>query len=70
MLNYKIISKTRDKRGMTQLTLSQKTGIRPDILSRLENGKQMNPTLLTLEKLAMALGIPVAKLIDEKQVTA
>ena len=70
MLNYKIISKTRDKRGMTQGSLSQKTGIRPDILSRLENGKQMNPTLLTMEKLARALEIPVAKLIDESQVTA
>lgn len=39
MLNYKIISKTRDKRGMTQESLSKKTGIRQEIISKLENGK-------------------------------
>lgn len=69
MLNYKIISKTRDKRGMTQDSLSKKTGIRQDVISKLENGKHTNPTLLTLEKLARALEIPVAKLIDESQLT-
>jgi transcriptional regulator with XRE-family HTH domain len=70
MLNYKIISKTRDKLGMTQNSLSIKTGIRKDIISKLENGRQMNPTLRTLEILARALEIPVHKLIDDSQITA
>lgn len=69
MLNYKIISRTREKQGMSQSSLSKMTGIRPDIISRLENGRQMNPTLRTLESIAKALQIPVSKLIDESQIT-
>jgi len=69
MLKYSAISKNREKLGISQGTLSKLTGIRPDMISRLENGRQMNPTLLTLEKLAQALQIPVSKLIDEKQIT-
>jgi len=46
------------------------TGIRVDMLSRIENGKQLNPTLRTLELLAKALEMPVAKLIDESEITA
>jgi transcriptional regulator with XRE-family HTH domain len=39
------------------------------MLSRLENGKQINPTLRTLELLAHALQISVAELIDERTIT-
>jgi DNA-binding XRE family transcriptional regulator len=70
MLRYSAILRNREKLGISQEKLSKLTGIRPDMISRLENGRQMNPTLLTLEKLAKALEIPVAKLIDETQVTA
>jgi len=70
MLKYAAISKNREKLGLSQERLSKLTGIRVDMISRLENGKQMNPTLRTLEALAKALEIPVHKLIDESQATA
>lgn len=70
MLNYKAIQRNRQKLGLSQSDLSKLTGIRVDMLSRIENGKQLNPTLRTLELLAKALEIPVAKLIDESEITA
>lgn len=69
MLKYQVISKTRYKLGLSQSDLSRLTGIRVDMLSRLENGRQMNPTLRTLELLAHALQIPVSALIDERIIT-
>lgn len=69
MLKYQVISKTRNKLGLSQSDLSRLTGIRVDMLSRLENGKQINPTLRTLELLAHALQIPVSALIDERIIT-
>lgn len=69
MLKHQVISKTRNKLGLSQSDLSKLTGIRVDMLSRLENGRQMNPTLRTLELLAHALHIPVSALIDERIIT-
>lgn len=69
MFKHQIISKTRNKLGLSQSDLSRLTGIRVDMLSRLENGKQVNPTLRTLELLAHALRISVAELIDESIIT-
>jgi transcriptional regulator with XRE-family HTH domain len=69
MLRHQNISKTRNKLGLSQSDLSRLTGIRVDMLSRLENGRQMNPTLRTLELLAHALQIPVSALIDERIIT-
>jgi transcriptional regulator with XRE-family HTH domain len=69
MLRYQNISKTRNKLGLSQSDLSKITGIRVDMLSRIENGKQVNPTLRTMELLAHALQIPVAELIDESIIT-
>jgi transcriptional regulator with XRE-family HTH domain len=69
MLRHQNISKNRKKLGLSQSDLSRLTGIRVDMLSRLENGRQMNPTLRTLELLAHALQIPVSALIDERIIT-
>ena len=69
MLKHQVISKTRNKLGLSQSDLSRLTGIRVDMLSRLENGKQVNPTLRTMELLAHALQISVAELIDESIIT-
>lgn len=69
MLKYKAIPKYRGKIGMSQSGLSKVTGIRIEYISRMENGKLMNPTLLTMEKLANALQIRVSDLIDDKVMT-
>ena len=69
MFKHQVISKTRNKLGLSQSDLSRLTGIRVDMLSRLENGKQVNPTLRTMELLAHALQISVAELVDESTIT-
>jgi transcriptional regulator with XRE-family HTH domain len=53
----------RERRGLTQEQLSEKSGIGRSHLARLETGKQ-DPTLSTLEKLAKALGVKVARLLE------
>lgn len=69
MLKYKFISKRRQKLGLSQNDLYELTGIRVNVLSRMENGKQPNPTLLTLEKLAKALQCHVGDFVDESAMT-
>jgi len=69
MFKYKIVAKRREKLGLSQADISQLTNIRVPALSRIENGKQMNPTLLTLEKLAKSLQCHIADFIDESNPT-
>ncbi len=46
----------RLRQSMSLADLAKKTGIDPAALSRLENGKQANPTVGTLARVASALG--------------
>ena len=46
----------REKSGMTQKELSEKTGITQADISRLENGNA-NPSLKTLQRLAEGMGM-------------
>jgi transcriptional regulator with XRE-family HTH domain len=57
------IKALRQRRGMTQEELAEKAGIGRSYLARLETARQ-DPTLSTLEKLAKALGVKVAKLVE------
>jgi len=57
------LKKLRAERGMTQEALAEKAGISRSYIARLELGRQ-DPTLGTLEKLAKALKVPVAKLLE------
>ena len=49
--------------GWTQQQLSDATGIRKPHISRLEHGGRV-PDVVTLKKIADALGVRVCKLID------
>ena len=53
----------RERLGLTQEQLSEKSGVGRSHLARLETGKQ-DPTLSTLEKLAKALGVKVGRLLE------
>lgn len=48
----------RKQAGLTQEQLAVKAGLPQSHISRIENG-EVSPTRLTLEKIAVALGIPV-----------
>ena len=53
----------RQRRGWTQEALAAKAGLSRTYLARLETVRQ-DPTLSTLVKLAKALGVPVARLLE------
>jgi transcriptional regulator with XRE-family HTH domain len=57
------IKALRERRGLSQEQLAAKAGIGRSYLARLETGLH-DPTLSTLEKLAKALGVKVAKLVE------
>ena len=58
------IRETRNALGMQQRDLAARTGLRPDRLSRYENGLQP-PTVLALYKIAASLGRPVETLLPD-----
>ena len=47
----------RELRGLTLADVSERTGLDKGMLSRLENGKILNPTMTTLWKYADAVGM-------------
>jgi transcriptional regulator with XRE-family HTH domain len=55
----------RRRRGLTQEALAAKAGLSRTYLARLETARQ-DPTLSTLVKLAKALGVRVAALLEER----
>ena len=57
------IQELRGRRGLTQEQLAAKAGLSRGYLARLETMRHV-PTLLTLEKLAKALGVKVARLLE------
>jgi ribosome-binding protein aMBF1 (putative translation factor) len=47
----------RQRLGLSLADVEERCGLRSSVLSRLENDKTSNPTLLTLERYAAALGL-------------
>ncbi len=59
----KHIRKVRRAKGYSQDRLYLEAGFSRGTMSRIESGK-VNPTYLTLLKIAKTMGIPLRKLID------
>jgi transcriptional regulator with XRE-family HTH domain len=57
------LKRLRERRGMSQEELAAKAGIHRVYLARLETARQ-DPRLTTLEKLAKALKVKVAELLE------
>ncbi|HEU0079310.1 MAG TPA: helix-turn-helix transcriptional regulator [Longimicrobiaceae bacterium] len=57
------VYRLRKDRGLTQDQLAEAVGVRQPRIAEVERG-DANPRLLTLSKLAFALGVPVAALLD------
>jgi transcriptional regulator with XRE-family HTH domain len=53
----------RTKRKLSQRALADASGVSREYIARLELG-QHDPTVSTLEKLARALRVPVARLLE------
>ena len=59
----------RTRRGMNQRELSDASGVPQPMISDIENGNVLNPTIKTLSKLARALRCLIDDLIEEEQET-
>jgi len=57
------VYRLRKDRGLTQEQLAEAVGVRQPRIAEVERG-DANPRLDTLAKLAFALGVPVAALLD------
>ncbi|MDC8450035.1 MAG: helix-turn-helix domain-containing protein [Nitrospira sp.] len=53
----------RSARGLTQVELAKKLKMKQAYVAQLETGKEANPTLDTLRRLAKALKVTVAELV-------
>lgn len=63
------IAVARTKRGWSVDVLAEHAGVHRATIVRLEN-RQCDPMLLTLSKIAGALGVPVQSLIEVREVVA
>ena len=61
------VREARKRLGLSVQSLSEKAGVSFGLVSQLERGLG-NPSLQSLQRLAGALGIPVAQLLDEPAV--
>ena len=52
----------REKQGITQEELSNKSGVSRAIIASLENDDNASTTTKTLSKIAQALGVPVSQI--------
>ena len=50
------LKRERQRRGLSLADVSERSGMDKGMLSRLENGKLLNPTLATLWRYAEAIG--------------
>ena len=62
------VRELREKAGLSQEELSEKSGVSRTIISGLESGKIKNSTAITLKKIADALGVQIADLFFETSV--
>ena len=56
----------RHSKHYTQIQLSEKADLSPSIIGDIESGRR-NPTLQTIEKIALALDVPVHQLFYDTQ---
>ena len=58
------LKQIRTARGLTQVALAKKVRMKQPYLARLESGAEMNPKLDALRRLAKALKVSVAELVE------
>ena len=59
------IIQLRNQKGLTQQELSQRTGLAPSYVSRIEN-RHLEPRPQTLRKIAAALDVPISEIFQER----
>lgn len=64
------IKALRQEKGITLPALATKTGLSKGLISKIENNKDANPSLETLNKFADALDLTLAELLERERVQA
>jgi hypothetical protein len=64
------LKRHREEQGLSLADVSERSGLDRALLSRLENGKILNPTLATLWRYADALGAQVSFAVEPLPVRA
>ena len=59
----KTVKRLREKAGLSQEKLARLADVSNNTLINIEAGKQDNPTIETLKKIATALNVPIEDLI-------
>ncbi len=54
----------RHAKGWTQVDLAKKSGLTQAFISQLEAGRQKNPGIASLQRIAKALGVTIAELVE------
>lgn len=62
------LKQLRESKGFGVNQLAQKSGVSSSQISRFENGQRKDPTLETVKKLSIALGVSVSYFADEDEV--
>lgn len=56
----------RESKGFGVNQLAQKSGVNASQISRFESGQRKDPTLETVKKLSLALGVSIAYFTDDE----
>jgi len=60
----RVIQVLRESKNMSQRALAKKANVTQGYVAQLESGLKKNPSLPVLRRLAKALGVPVAELLQ------
>jgi transcriptional regulator with XRE-family HTH domain len=58
------MKRLREQRGLSRLALAKTSGLAQGYISDIEAGRKQNPGIETLQKLAKALKVSVAELVE------
>ena len=65
MIKSTKIKHLREKKGLSQEKLARIADVSNNTIVNIESGKQKNPTIETVSKIAKALGVAIEELISE-----
>ena len=58
------MKRLREERGLTQVQLAKKAKVAQGYVAMLENGDRKSPSLRVMKRLAKALGVSAAALLE------
>ena len=60
-----MIRELREKKGWSQIELARRSGVTQSAISDIESAKTKNPRIDTMDAIARALNVPIARLINK-----